>query len=598
MKRQDIDKKYKWDLSDLYKSFNEVEEDIKKIPKMIEKVASYKGKLLESSETLWQFIKSTRETEEIIEKLDVFCFLLVDVEMDNKDAKKYGDKVDNIITEYQTATAYVIPELLAADYEVIEKLISEKEELKVLEKWFKELYRAKEHTLSEREESILSTNQMISSNFGKSSTFITDKEIDYGEIEVNGENVKLMASNLNLYAVHEDRNVRKQVYNNERSAIGSHIDSLATNYISFIKSCEAEAKFRGFNSYLEQVFYSKNLDIKVYDTLKSSVLKYKSNYIKFVQLLKKALGYDEIKPYDLNAPIVKESSKKYTVEEAKEIILDTYSFLGEKYIDTLTYAFTHGSIDYFPCENKSTGWSSIYSPYTKPRVFANYEGKILDISSLCHELGHFCNQFMIIENQLPEYVYQATFCAEVSSLTNEILFANIFKDKEEDKSTKAAILYNFIKIFISNFFGASKQALFEERTHTLANKGEALSSDVLCDIWLDIHNEVCGDEVNDVSPYVWAEIPHFFLGGGYYCYNYSTAIIAACNVAHKLLTNEDGFKEKYMKYLTIGSSETPLDSLMLLGIDMTDSKVYDVAMEMFDKALSELYELLETNEVK
>ena len=598
MKRTEIDAKYKWDLSKIYPSITKIDEDLAKIPEYIKKIEKYRGKLMSSSETLLSFIKLTREAEEIIEKMDLYLYLLNNVEMDNKEGKIYSDKVDNIMVKYNEATSFVIPELLQKDYADMKLLTKDNKELAVLDKWFQDIYRTKEHALSEKEEILLSNSGMLAANFAKCNRFLNDKEIDYGEILVGSEKVKLLASNISKYALDSDRNVRKQTFENENAALKRHIDSLATNYIGFLKYTEADSKFHGYSSALERSFNEDDIDIKAYTTLMDSVKKAQKSYANYIKLFKTALGITDLQPYDLNAPIIKEANDNYSIEEAKEIILDVFSVLGSKYQEILKYAFDNGCIDYLPCENKQTGWSSIYCPYTEPFVFANYDGKVVDISSLCHELGHFCNQYLLVKNQLPEYVHNTIFCAEIASLTNEILFSKLYAKKCDDKLVKANLLYNYVMKFTANFFGASRQALFEEKAHNLANKGEALSSEVLCDLWLEAKEEVFGDIVKGYSPYNWAAIPHFFMRKGYYVYNYATSIVAASNVAYKILNGEEGFLEKYLEFLKMGSKVKPLEAIKSLGIDMLDSKNYDIALKMYDESVQELIKMFEDGEVK
>ena len=260
-------------------------------------------------------------------------------------------------------------------------------------------------------------------------------------------------------------------------------------------------------------------------------------------------------------------------------------------MDVLKLAFEKKCIDYYPADNKSTGWYCMYSSCTIPKVFANFEGRILDISSLSHELGHFCNQYLSMKENIPEYCYHSVFCAEVASLTNEILFSYLYQT--EDKETKLQLLFNFVKTFAANFFGSARQALFEESIHALAEAGEPLGSEILNNLWLETAKNVFGEEVKGFSAYSWSFISHFFLSGGFYVYNYSTAIIAATNVASKILNKEEGILKKYMEFLKVGSKMRPQECLSIIGIDMCDTKTYDNAIKFFSDAIDELKKIKE-----
>ena len=594
MKRKDTDKKYQWDLSYLYPSYKEWLKDEKRIPKMISDLEKYRGHLLDDAKTLLAFYKDSESLEEILERLNFYAFLNIDVDLNNSDNKKYDDLINGIIADYNVKTSYVIPELLKSDFKTLEKYMEEEPKLKVYEKMFKDIFRLKEHMLSSDEEAMLSDFQAICQNYSKSSQYIRNKELDFGKIKLSdGSKVKLNASNLSKYARDEDRNVRKQAYELSKRAYEHNIDSLACNYIGFIKNYEVESKYRHYDSFLHQKLFNLDIDMSVYETLKEVLFKSRDRYKRFIKLYRDVLKYDDFKVYDMNAPLVKGANKEYSIEDAKKIILDTYSIYGDYYTDVLKFAFDKKCIDFLPSEDKITGWYSAYIPYAHPVVFANYNGKILDVSSLCHELGHFVNQYMIINHQPPMYVYQSSFCAEVASLNNEFVFSHLYREKETDKDVKLELLANFIKVFAGNFFGAGRQAMFEERAHTYAKNNEPLSSEVLASIWLDVTKEVYGDDLKGYDPNGWASIPHYFMGGGYYTFNYATANIAAANLAYKILHNEDGIKDKYQAFLKVGSSMSPIDSLKILGIDMTSVETYEVALKMFDEAIDEFYKLID-----
>lgn len=591
MKRCEIDDKYKWDLSDIYKTREELRKDARRLPDYLEKIKSFKGRILESSNSLSEFLKLTHEALCIIEKNEVYNYCIHDVELDNKLASSGLDLTNNMINDYNQATAFAIPEILSSSEEHVLNLINESDELKELKRYFKEIFKQKKHVLSENEEKILSTFEVLIDGYSKTHSYLIDKEIDYGSITVDGKKVKLIASNISKYSKHKDREVRKRVYLKENAALKKFNDTLANNYISFVKSLESIAKLRNFPDYLHQCFYEDDLDIEIYDNLKNSVKKHHDAYEMYVDIFKRTLKLDDVYIYDMNAPLFDNSKKEYTVEEAKEIILDTFKLFGPDYLEILNYAFDHGCIDYFPAENKSTGWSSIYSVATLPKVFANFEGKILDISSLAHELGHFCNQYLSIKNNPFEYVYHSTFCAEIASLTNEIIFSNTYEANDED--TRLQLLFNFLKTFANNFFGAARQAVFEEEVHMKAASKEALNSEILNNIWESSTKEIYGTSLKGASNYSWSTISHFYLNNGYYVYNYATAIIAATNVASKIISNEEGFLDKYKKFLKLGSNMRPQDCLAVLDIDMCDPKTYDVAIDYFKDAIKKLNQFIE-----
>lgn len=593
MKRSDIENKYKWDLDFLYHNYDEWNKDLKKVPKYIEKVGSYKGHLLDSASNLLSYYKDSSEAEELIDRLHFYTFLNADVDINDKDSNEYSDKINNIILQYNEAVSYVVPEILKGDYNTILKYIDELDELKSYSFMFEEMFRVKEHILSDREEAIIEGFKASAEYYSKSSQFIRNKEIDFKEIELeDGTFEKLTASSYYKYASSANRDYRRQASINHNNGYHAHINSLASNYIGFIKNYELIAKYHNYTSYFDKKLFEAGIDKKVYEILKKVTIKHKDGYIKYKNLIKNALNIEDFMSYDMNAPILKNNTKEYSILEAKNIILDIFNFYGDEYNKYLNKAFDEKCIDFLPSDEKVTGWYSAYIPCLHPLVFANYNNRILDISSLCHELGHFVNEYMTIDNQPSHYVYQSTFCGEVASLNNEIVFSKLYRDRENDNNIKLELLFNFIKTFASNYYGAFRQAFFEEEAHKIAYDGGALSSDILSDLWEKITIDVMGETLPGFTKEGWAMIPHFYMGGGHYTYTYSTAIVAATNLSYKLLNNEKGIKEKFIKFLKTGSSMSPMDSLKILGIDMTKEETFEIAISMFESAIDEFNKLM------
>ncbi len=582
------------DFSFLFNSYDEWCKEAEKVEKLQKELLKYKGHLLDSAENLLAFYKESESVERIIERLDLYTYVLLNTDMENEDNKKYQDKCYEIINKYNVLTSFVIPELLESDESIALGYCDELEELKPYKKMLHDIYKQKEHMLSEPLEVMLSDMENVMQNFSKSSDFIRTKEMDFKTIKLeNGEEVPLLASNIEKYSRDECRDVRRQVAEREDAAYEHHKDSLATNYIGFLKSVENRSKYRKYNSYLEERLETNELTMETYETFKKCVTSHKELYKKYVDLYKKALRLPDLKSYDLAVPLVASSNKKYSIEEAKEIILDTFSLYGENYIQILKKAFDEHCIDYYPREGKTSGWFCAYMPYEHPLVVAQFTGELQDISFLSHELGHFVNQYSCIKSQIPPYVYGSAFTGEIASLTNEIVFSHVYRDKVEDVTVKKQLLASFIKVFAGNFFGAGKQALFEEKAHRAVIEGTPLSSEVLAGFWRETTSEVMGDLFEKSKGYLWALIPHFFMGGGHYTFNYSTAIVASTVLASKLLNKEEGIMERYMGFLKVGSSVSPLTALKDLGIDMENIETYEIALKMFEEAMDELSELLE-----
>lgn len=597
MKRCEIKDRYKWDNSDLSKSWDQWTKDCEKLSALIDGLLKYKGHLLDSPSVLLEYFEESLEVEKIIERLEFFTFLSCDVDITDSDAQKNDSAINTIIADYNSKMAFVTPELMSKGIDIFDEFIKSEPKLKPYERVLKEPFRLKEHLLDERSEAMFADYDAASQNYTKSSQFIRSKELRFDPITLaNGEVVEINDSSSDKYLRSEDRDVRRQTEESLSKAYKNNLSSLASNYIGFVRSHEIEAKYRGYESQLDKVLQERKIPRNVYDKLMESLRKYNYVYDDYIQLYKDTFELDEVHAYDMYPQLSKNATKEYTFEEAKDIILDTFSLYGEWYTDILKMAFDKRLVDVMPSEEKVSGWSCAYTPFNNPRVFGNFYNQIMDISSMSHELGHFVNQYLTINNQIPLEVYQDTSTAEVASLTNEIVFSNLIKNKESDKNAIMCVIGNFLKIFASNFFGAGREAIFEERAHECVRVGKPADAEIFNEIWLEAVKEMYGDTIKDYRDNTWACIPHFYMGNGYYVYNYSIAIICACNVASKILSKEEGFMDKYHEFLKIGSNVDPMEALKTIGIDLSTDEPYEVAIKMFESALSEYKKIM--NEVR
>lgn len=597
MKRSEIKEEYKWDNSDLCKSWDEWSKDYEKLPPLIDGLLKYKGHLLDSPSSLLEYFEESEKVEKIIERLEFFTFLSCEVDITDSDAQKNDSAINTIIADYNSKMAFVTPELMSKGEEIFDEFIKSEPRLKPYERVLKENFRLKEHLLDEKGEAIFADYDAASQNYTKSSQFIRSKELRFDPITLaSGEIVEINDSSSDKYLRSDDREVRRQTEASLAKAYKNNLSSLASNYIGFVRNHEIEAKYRGYESQLDKVLQERKIPRNVYDKLMDSLRKYNYVYDDYIKLYKDTFDLDEVHAYDMYAQLSKSATKEYTFEEAKNIILDTFSIYGDWYTDILKMAFEKRLVDVMPSDEKVSGWSCAYTPFNNPRVFGNFYNQIMDISSMSHELGHFVNQYLTINNQIPLEVYQDTSTAEVASLTNEIVFSNLIKNKESDKNVLMCVIGNFLKIFAGNFFGAGREAIFEERAHECVRVGKPADAEVFNEIWLVAVREMYGDTIKDFRDNTWACIPHFYMGNGYYVYNYSIAIICACNVASKILNKEEGFMDKYREFLKIGTNIAPMEALKLIGIDLSTDEPYAVAINMFEEAIKEYKKIM--NEVR
>ncbi len=307
-----------------------------------------------------------------------------------------------------------------------------------------------------------------------------------------------------------------------------------------------------------------------------------------MRLRKKVLGVEELHMYDVYVPMVQEVDMKVSFERAKEIVKEGLAPLGKRNQALLQEGFDSRWIDIYENEGKRSGTYSWGAYGTHPYVLLNYQGTLDHVFTLAHEMGHALHSYYSDEAQPYINAGYKIFVAEVASTCNESLLIHDLLNKTEDEETRAYLINHFLEQFKGTLYRQTMFAEFEKITHNMVEKGETLTSDVLCKVYYDLNKFYFGDDIvlDDDIALEWARIPHFY--NPFYVYQYATGISAAIALSAKIMKEGEAGVKDYMKFLTGGGSKDPIDLLKLAGVDMTDKEPIVQALKLFENLLDEI----------
>ena len=335
--------------------------------------------------------------------------------------------------------------------------------------------------------------------------------------------------------------------------------------------------------------YMVNIDLSLYDHLLKAVNSSKV-MDKYLALRKEVLGLDELHMYDMYAPLVKEYNKKYTYEEAKEMVLEALKPLGEDYITHLKELFDEGAIDVFPNKNKRSGAYSWGSYDTMPYVLLNFVGTFSDVSTIAHECGHAMHSYYSDHNQEYHNASYTIFLAEIASTVNEILLNHYALNKATKKEEKLFFLNNLLELYRTTFIRQAMFAEFEKEIYAKEQNGEILTEEVFTSCYKDLNDKYYKGVVDDdLIRYEAFRIPHFYTS--FYVYKYATGIAVSSKIATSILNNESNALESYLTFLKSGSSDYSLNILKKVGIDLVNDTTLDDILKEFDKLIEEFKEI-------
>lgn len=588
MKRADIDKKYKWDLTKMYENDELWNEEYQKLKNNYHELSKYKGKIMASANNLLKTIKTDLKYSRQIEKLYVYAYMRLDEDTNNTYYQNLVGKIDNLISEIGLESSYIIPELLESDYSLVEKYLKEKPGLKEYKFHLEEIFRYKNHTLSQREEEIIANFHQIIKSPNKTSSLLRNSDLKFGKIKnKNKEEVELTNSNYSLLISSNDREVRKNAFKLLYQKYEEHKNTFASTLAGNMESNCVLSRLKKFNNTRESFLYNHNIDPSIYDDLIDTVNNNLDVIYKYYQLKKEVLNLDELHMYDLYTELVSKSDKKYTFEEGKEIVIKALSVLGKDYIKNIKRAFDENWIDVYSNENKKSGAYSWGCYDSNPYILLNFQGKIDDVSTLAHELGHSMHSFYSHENNPYQYSSYAIFVAEVASTVNELLLANYMLNNSTDKTEKLDILNQILEIYKGTLYRQTMFAEFEKDIYNKKESGEIITYQLLNDIYYELNKKYFGDNVyiDEEIKYEWARIPHFYTS--FYVYQYATGLSAAAYIVESILNKKENALENYLEFLKTGGRDYPVSELKIAGVDMNDPKIVESAIKMFDNKIEE-----------
>lgn len=592
--RKSIPAKYKINTNDLFSSEEDFSQELASLEKVLPKITEYKGKLATNPEILYQALKLDTEIDKRLERLYVYANLNHDFDLSAKTPNELVGHIMNTYERYSALSAYMVPELLKTPYTTIESYIKDNNNLKEYALTLKSIYRYQNNTLSEPEEVILRNLSDALRLPEEAHSKLLDADLKFGTIKnENDKLVEITSSNFATYLESKNRDVRANTFKVFYAGFKSVINTTSELLASEVKNNNTIATLRHFPSALESSLYSNEVSPQVFETLLKSINDNLDIIHREWPMRAKILGLKDLHLYDTYVPLVKNYDKTYTFDEGKELVLKSLSILGEDYSKVLKEAFDESWIDVYPTKNKRSGGYCTAAYLTHPYVFLNFDGRYDEVSTIAHELGHAMHYYYAIKNNSYQNYSYSIFVAEVASQVNELLLSYYMYDNASNKEEKLFILDELIKRFKASVVRQSMFAEFERDIHAYAQNGNIITKEYLNDTYYKLNEKYYGPFINidEEIKYEWSRIPHFYYN--FYVYQYSTGYISALKIAHDIYNHVEGSLENYLKFLSLGSTMDPVNSLKVAGVDLTNEKIFTDAFKIFDQDMTKFSALTE-----
>lgn len=590
--RKDFKENLKWNVQDLYKTEEDYLKDYQFVKEHLKDYSEYQGHLLDNENILYEALSFDNHLSKILERIYVYAHINNDSDTTEVKYQAMYGKAYKLYEEYQEACSFLVPEILKGDRALIEEYIKKNSKLKEYERVLTDIFRLKEYVLSDKEEKILSSLSTTFSIPDQVYSYLTDADMKFGTIKnKDGKKVELNEKTYHEFIESNDRSERKQAFTKLLTTYGNFKNTYANLLASEVNNNNKIAQIRGYKSAREASLHQNEIPEEIYDFLIDTVKKNVAPLSKFWKIKSKALGFNKLHIYDTNTAMSRGITKKYSEKEAEELLYQALNVLGDNYINDLKQAFQQRWIDFCPNDGKRNGayCTACYSVH--PYVLLSYNGTLENVSTLAHELGHAMHYYYAIQNQSYQDYGYSIFVAEVASQVNQILLSKYLISKTDNVEEKIYLIDDLIRDFKATIYRQTMFADFEKTIHEAQQKGEVLTHEYLCSTYYKLNQEYMGENIviDELIQYEWERIPHFYMN--FYVYQYATAYAAAIKIAMDIFNHKDGAKEKYLEFLKLGCTKTPVDSLKVAGVDMTQKETLNDAFAYFDDLVNELKEL-------
>ncbi len=595
--RKKIADQYKWNLADLYETDNAWNQAKDKFKQEYPSVEQYKGKLGQSSATLLAAMDRLFDLTKTYSRLRSYASMSSDQDTRVSTYQSMKDEIGQIGTAFSAKASYFEPEILKIDRKKMDRFLKEEKKLSIYKFYLDDILRRQAHTGTEGEEKIIADAGLITGNPYDIYSIFSNADFPNPEVTLSdGKTTTLDASAFAVNRRSTNRDDRKKVFESYFGALDKYRGTFGVQLSANVKSDLFYMRAKKYSSSLESALDANNIPVQVYHSLVKGVNENLSTFHRYLKLRKRIMGVDTLHYYDLYAPLVNNVELNYSVEDAQQKIVASLAPLGKEYVGVIQKAFSDRWIDMLPNDGKRSGAYSNGSAYdVHPFMLINYNGKYDDVSTVTHELGHTMQSYLSNKNQPYPTAGYPIFVAEVASTFNEALLIDYMLKNIKDDQARLSLLGNYLENIKGTLFRQTQFAEFELRIHEMAEKGEPITGDGLNKLYSTIVRKYYGMDqgvciVDDVVKAEWAYIPHFYYN--YYLYQYATSFTASTALAEKVMSGDKPATDRYLKFLSSGGSQYPIDLLKTAGVDMTTSAPFDLTMKKMNRVIDEMEKIL------
>jgi oligoendopeptidase F len=533
-------------------------------------------------------VETMQQGERILEQiysLGAYGSLWFSADTQSPAALTYRNRMQQTLTQLQNRILFFDLWWKSLDDDEAAALLPNAEQFPDYRFYLQDIRRTKPYTLDEKSEQIINVKDSNGMDGIITLYSMLTSRLEF-TIEVDGETKTLTRDALMGYVYSPRPELRAAAYQELYRVYEKESAILAQIYANRVRDWYAEqVELRGYSSPIAVRNVANDIPDEAVDTLLDVARKNAPLFQRYFKLKAKWLGVEKLRRYDIYAPLA-ESDETMEYGEAANLVLETFADFDPQIAERAERVFAQDHIDSEVRKGKRGGaFCATVLPSQTPWVLMNYTGKVRDVSTLAHELGHAIHSMTADHHSI--FTQHPTLpLAETASVFAEQLLTERLLEAESDPLVKREILSSAVNDMYATVMRQAYFVIFERDAHAaiLDNK----SPDDLYTLYMENLREQFGDsvEVGDEFRYEWISIPHIY-NTPFYCYAYSFGQLLVLALYRRYQQEGDAFKPGYLRLLAHGGSARPEQILHEAGIDMRDPAFwqggFDVIRDMIDQ---------------
>jgi oligoendopeptidase F len=586
----------RWNLADLYSSLEEWSADAAKLDAQIRDFALCQGELGKTAARFQRCLDSLADLKKRYLRLEVYASEKLAEDTGVAASLELQQRAQVLGTRLEEASAFLKPEILKLGRKTVERLVAQRDGLKIYRHRLDDILRAAPHTLDRPGEEIVAAFGLIEDSAGSAYGILSNADMPWPTITLaDGTEALLDQSAYEKHRAAQNRGDRQRVFDAFWGKWREFERTVGVTLYSQLKLAAVRRKLRKYPDSISAALDRDRLPLAVYDTLVAQANANLPTLHRYFRLRARMLGVQEMRYYDLYPPLVK-GGLEFPYARGRQMMLEAVRPLGADYVAALAQGLENRWMDLYPRPRKQSGAHMAGDAYdVHPYVLMNYHDDYESVATLVHEWGHAMHSHLSNRAQPFVNAHYATFVAEIAAILNEALLLEHALKSARSDNERLLFLGSALENLRATFFRQVMFAEFERAIHARVDRGETLTGAELTRIYGELlrryHGEAQGVvRIDELYCVEWAFVPHFY--SPFYVFQYATSIAAAAQLAEAILKGEPGATERTLRLLRAGGSDYPYELVKAAGVDLASPAPYQALVARMNRIMDEIEAIL------